>query len=117
MAITCHLVNDSVFGFVDERPCGSGPTPLYQSVLDTPPDGSFFAEIDPTACTVTFTFHQCDGRMTQRSFTPGDSTLAIVLTVPDVRSITANCTGGNTGSTCSFEWDFELHYCHCCKEN
>ncbi len=116
MAMTCHLVNDAAFGFL-ERSCGSGPTTLYQSVLDTPPDGSFFVQIDPTDCTVTFTFHQCDGRMKHRSFTPGDSTLAIILTVPDVKSITANCTGGTSGSTCSIEWTFDLHYCHCCNTN
>jgi len=117
MAIICHLVNDEAFGSVFNRPCGSGPTPLYQSVLDTAPDGTFFAEIEPTDCTVTFTFNQCDGRMVQRAFSPGDSSLGIALTVPDVKSITANCAGGTSGSVCNFSWTYEFHYCHCCKES
>lgn len=116
MATTCHLINDTAFGYL-ERPCGTGPTPLYQSFLDTPPDGTFFAQLGPTDCTVTLTFNQCDGRVQYRSFTPGDSTLAIILTVPDVKSIIVNCTGGSSESSCSIDWVFDLHYCHCCSES
>ncbi len=115
MAESCRLVNDTVSGSVFNKLCGSGPTTLYQSVLDTPPDGTFSALLSPTDCTVTLTFHQCGGREMERSFTPGQGELIILLTVPDVKSITATCSGGEELSKCTIFWSFDFHYCHCCE--
>lgn len=115
----CQLINDVASGFVENKLCGSESTLLFQSHLETPPDGTFIAAIAPTLCTVTFTFHQCGGRIESRQFTPGlvdnGIGLAVAMTVPDVKSITATCTGGEPGSSCSFDWVFLPHYCRCCK--
>ncbi len=115
----CQLIHDTVSGVVNNMLCGSAPTQLFQSELATPPDGTFFALIGPSLCTITFTFHQCGGSMETRSFAPGvvgeGRGLAIALTVPNVESITATCSGGELGSNCSIDWFLLPHYCRCCK--
>lgn len=120
MAASCHrycqLISGTVSGEIEDMPCGASTT-LYQAALNDPPDGTFYAMLAPTSCTITFTFHQCSDHTESRSFTPGllgdGDGLAVALTVPNVRSITATCLG--SGSTCSFEWFFLPHYCRCCS--
>ncbi|MGE5652934.1 MAG: hypothetical protein ACM3ZQ_01520 [Bacillota bacterium] len=117
MTARCQLVNETT-GDTVAMACGGDATPLFESYLKDPPDGTFFASLNyPTDCTITFSFQQCNGREEIRRFTPGtaeDTTIPVIVTVPNVKRITAQCSGGTVSTGCQFRWQFQYHYCRCC---